>query len=110
MQVVYTPGVMAMGWEWRAWRRGSGVPRSDEVVGALSLVLDSNGFTAQLNSNKLVNNARLSVAILGFGLETPVRAGENRGEQLEHEFVVLGFASYQSNGRWQGTLPEAPLR
>ncbi|WP_146004184.1 hypothetical protein [Halioglobus japonicus] len=72
--------------------------------------MDSNGFTAQLNSNKLVNNARLSVAILGFGLETPVRAGENRGEQLEHEFVVLGFVSYQGNGRWQGTLPEAPLR
>ena len=33
------------------------------------------------------------VAILGFGLKTEVRAGENHGRTLEHDFVVLGYRS-----------------
>jgi hypothetical protein len=49
------------------------------------------------------------VAVLGFGLKTPVRRGENRGRLLEHEFVVLGYASYPpASDGWVGALPDAP--
>ena len=33
----------------------------------------------------------VSVALLGSGIITKVRSGENRGRELEHDFVVLQF-------------------
>ena len=33
---------------------------------------------------------RVHLALLGMGIETRVKAGENRGRTLAHEFVVLG--------------------
>ena len=35
----------------------------------------------------------LNVALLGFGLNSEVSAGENRGRELSHDFIVLGVAS-----------------
>lgn len=31
------------------------------------------------------------IAILGFGVVTKVRRGENRGKDLQHDFVVIGY-------------------
>jgi hypothetical protein len=51
------------------------------------------------------------VAMLGFDLKTEVRAGENGGRTLSHDFVVLGLRS-QTMARAQSmhtasiTLPE----
>ena len=47
------------------------------------------------------------MAILGFGLSTDIKAGENKGELLQHDFVVLALKEYQiKNGQWQGELPQ----
>lgn len=32
------------------------------------------------------------VAILGFGIETPIKYGENKGRNLKHDFVVIGYS------------------
>jgi len=35
----------------------------------------------------------LNIAILGFDLSTAIKAGENQGRHLQHDFVVLGQRS-----------------
>ncbi len=107
---VYTPGVMAAGQEWRSWRRHSKqIPFSDERVGVLEFIPEGEGFSARFAPEENVSDTdTLHVAILGFGLTTPVRAGENKGRELRHDFVVLGHDSFSSqNNQWRGQLPAA---
>jgi len=104
---VYTPGVMALGWEWREWRRRSAeLPVTGETVGNLALEIDGSSLSATFESAAATEPLDLYVAVLGFGLETPVRAGENRGELLQHEFVVLGLKRYSGKQSWRGELPD----
>jgi hypothetical protein len=37
----------------------------------------------------------IHVAQLGFGIDSHVKAGENNGRKLQHDFVVLSLASEQ---------------
>lgn len=107
---VYTPGVMVAGQEWRSWRRSVGVPVSDALVGNLVVRVDGGEVRAKFSapadrSAPLV----LHIAVLGFGLATPVHRGENRGRVLPHEFVVLAKESHELNDlEWQGALPLSP--
>ena len=110
---VYTPGVFAAGREWRGWRRaGLNVPTTGQSVGTLSLSVDSQAFNAEYTpaAAEQTPPMQLHVVVLGFGLETPVKRGENRGEFLRHDFVVLGHTVYRGDGsRWEGDLPDAAL-
>ena len=114
LKSVYTPGVVAAGREWRNWRTAQlKIPTTSEVVGVLSLDVSGAEFSAGFQSSPVAPDAAstLNVAILGFGLQTPIKAGENRGKLLEHDVVVVGYRQYASqNGQWQGELPVAPLR
>ena len=110
-RAVYTPGMMALGQEWRDWRYGRALPGSEEQTGVLSVSIDGDDFQAAFDTGaeaKAHKNPELHVAVLGFGLQTPVKAGENRGELLEHDFVVLGYVRARGPGPWQLPLPEAP--
>ena len=109
-RAVYTPGVMALGQEWRAWRSPrSTIPASAERPGVLSATLEGQQLTARFESStEDIKNPELHVAVLGFGLKTPVNAGENRGELLEHDFVVLGYLKAPGPGPWEVSLPNAP--
>lgn len=110
-RAVYTPGMMALGQEWRDWRYGSALPPlSSKEVGELSLDLDGDSLEAEYApAEGRSERYDLHVAVLGFGLKTPVRAGENRGEVLAHDFVVLGYKRLSGKGSWEDTLPDAPL-
>ena len=114
LKSVYTPGVIAAGREWRNWRTARlKIPTTSEVVGVLSLDVSGAKFSAGFQLSQTAPDATLTlnVAVLGFGLQTPIKAGENRGKLLEHDFVVLGYRQYPShNGQWQGEMPVAPLR
>ncbi len=107
---VYTPGVMALGQEWRNWRRRPDKPpASTDASGVLSLSLNGDRIIAQFEPTTTATGAlELHVAILGFGLQTPVKAGENRGELLQHDFVVLGHRRSAGDGNWEFALPESP--
>ena len=49
------------------------------------------------------------VALLGFGVSSEVKRGENRGATLHHEFVVLGHAAAPlSSGLAELTLKQNP--
>ena len=109
---VYTPGVFAAGQEWRRWRNAAlKVPATGQPAGVLELAVTGDAFTAGFTPvGEQAQQLRLHIAVLGFGLETPVRSGENRGELLRHDFVVLGHGSYTGEGmNWAGNMPQSSL-
>ncbi|HMJ05034.1 MAG TPA: DUF1223 domain-containing protein [Chthoniobacterales bacterium] len=103
---VYTPGFVLDGRELRDRR----VPASaGESAGVLKLTVRENGaITAHFSP--ATGGARsfdLHVARLGFGLNIDVKAGENSGRKLRHDFVVLGLTNESMNaGAAELRLPE----
>lgn len=94
---VYTPGFVLNGREWR----NNGVPAaSAEKAGVLHLtVVDGDLVKAKFSSE--IGEARkfdLYVARLGSDLRVNVKAGENSGRKLLHDFVVLSLAKEQMSG------------
>ena len=111
-RAVYTPAVMAAGREWREWRyRDRVLPRAGKEAGVLTLELESQHFRASFEpaEKEDFDASVLNLALLGVGMQSRVRAGENRGKLLKHDFVVLEHHSYNSEQlRWQGRLPTSP--
>jgi hypothetical protein len=94
---VYTPGFVLDGREWR----NSGVPSaSNESPGALKLsVANGESISAAFKpANGESKPLELHVAQLGFGLNINVKAGENRGRKLLHDFVVLSLETAKMSG------------
>ena len=88
---VYTPGFVLDGREWR----NSGIPAaSSETPGVLKIGLSNpNRVTASFQPAKGAGRAfEVHVARLGFDVKINVKAGENSGRQLLHDFVVLALA------------------
>ncbi|MDJ0941262.1 MAG: DUF1223 domain-containing protein [Woeseiaceae bacterium] len=88
---VYTPGFFSDGEEWVGWRGNSDIPHSAEPAGALTVRIDGATVAVHYTNPELNDDdpLRVHVAVLGMDLETRVRAGENRGRRLEHDFVAL---------------------
>lgn len=111
IRTVYTPGVLVNGREWRGWH-GAVPPASGHRPGNLVLNLEDDRVSARfdtLTGESAGRSLRLHLAILAFGLESRVAAGENRGRRLSHEFVVVGMNSADTtSGNWQLMLP--PIR
>lgn len=94
---VYTPGFVLDGREWR----NSSVPSaSTESPGALKIsVANGDAVTAVFHAADGENKPLdLHVARLGFGLNINVKAGENSGRKLLHDFVVLSLETTKMNG------------
>ena len=91
--MVYTPGLFRNGQEWRAWRLGGPGRSRGPAVGALSIESDGENFSARFEPAEGSAADTLHIAILGMDLATEVKAGENRGRRLEHDFVLLGLRS-----------------
>lgn len=110
--VVYTPGLFKDGEEWRTRRSADIASDNSEATGSLSLTVAGGNFEGYFASaSSDTGNLQLSVAILGMNLETQVRAGENRGKTLYHDFVVVGFSSVEleyedGNYTAAGKLPD----
>ena len=93
VSTVYTPGFVLAGEEWRNWFFRP-VLKVDNAEKAGKLTLDVDGQQATMSfvpSTPVAGALNLHVAVLGFDLKTEVRAGENGGRTLEHDFVVLGY-------------------
>jgi len=91
---VYTPGFVLDGREWRS-RVASEYENSGKNVGVLHAEQVRGGVfrvTFKPTENK-AGHYIVSGALLGDGLDTDVRAGENSGRKLHHEFVVLDLES-----------------
>ena len=114
---VYTPGVFLNGAEWRSWRRFPDGPpeRTAPNVGQLTAKLtpaQTSVIQATFNPTHITDQVLyLDSVLLDTQLNTQVRAGENRGRRLTHQFVArhLQTASMRRNGQeytGQLRLPE----
>ena len=90
----YTPEFFQNGREWGGWFRNPDLKLSEQASGRLDVSIDTDAAAISFSPNT-AQNGRLtvSVAMLGMGLETEVRAGENHGRTLKHDFVVLHMQS-----------------
>ena len=105
VSAVYTPGFVLNGAEWRGWLRSGRLvlePNPLPEVGRLRLVVDGEQVRAAFFPTRPATGAlELHCAVLGFGLRSEVRAGENAGRRLEHDFAALGYrrVALRSDGR-----------
>jgi hypothetical protein len=91
---VYTPGVFYNGREWRDWQRGADIESDATRVGNLTLAIDGDDIAVHFDvRHDNYGQLTVHVAILGMDLETRVKAGENLGRTLHHDFVALGVRS-----------------
>jgi len=90
---VATPGFIAAGKGWNGWFRGKPVPlKPFKAVGVLRANIKDNVAQVSFNPTQDTNQTlQLYVAVLGFDQLTKVRAGENTGKELPHDFVVMGY-------------------
>jgi hypothetical protein len=113
LQVVYTPGVMVSGREWRTWP-GAEVPPTGarSELGRLRLRLTASHAEISLSPSPglAVEGLRAHLALLGMGMQTQVARGENSGRTLSEDFVVLSHQvalplPSQAPPHWGLTLP-----
>ena len=94
LSTVYTPALMSNGKEWRnfSWKP----PATDGSNDAGSLVVEVGegelAISFQPARQLGVDRLPVNIALLGFGLTSDVRTGENAGRTLTHDFVVLEHA------------------
>ncbi len=92
---VYTPAVVVNGREERGWSRTKLGSPNDKQTGELNVsTSDGKTFAVAFRSVDGLSSAyEAHLALLGSGISTSVRAGENSGRRLAHEFVVLDLQS-----------------
>ena len=90
---VYTPGMLLNGAEWTSWRKHASLTLPSNVAtGRLSVELSDSVIDASYQpTDPQQDTLILNIAILGFDLNVEITAGENKGQTLMHDFVVLGF-------------------
>lgn len=107
---VYTPCFVVNGKEWQGWFDSKGIPAAAaDNVSILSVTsTDTNHWTANFVPAKPSDAPyEVHAALLAGGLTSDVRAGENRGRHLRHEFTVLNLvqtAMVASNGTATGAF------
>ena len=101
---VYTPGLVLAGKEWRGWFRDRTLVLPDNVdVGSISVNVRDGRFEARFEpAVDVPESIELHVARLGFDFVTQVEAGENRGRELRHDFVVLGWSRHALKREGEG--------
>lgn len=107
-RTVYTPEFFVNGKEWRRGYFGGMPSLATEQVGTLRVDLRKNVLTASYSPvDGSATALQLHVALLGMGLSSDIRAGENVGRHTVHQFVVLAHSQVASQQlRWQTTLPQ----
>ncbi|MDB1123747.1 DUF1223 domain-containing protein [Vibrio algarum] len=95
---VYTPGFFVDGKEWRGYFSRSQLPvKSAFVAGELNLERIGNQF--ELSYSEL-GSYMAHFVLLAMDEKTKIKAGENRGKELEHDFVVLEKQQLLSESNW----------
>lgn len=92
---IYTPEMILNGRDYTTWRKGE-LPnfKTGKDIGELELSRTNDGIRVFFSSkNKSGKALRANVALLGFGITAAIKAGENDGRTLHHEFVSLARKS-----------------
>jgi len=104
---IYTPGFVINGKEWRGWFSRKSLP-AKETSGKLTASLNHRILSANYLAEGLqASGLTLHAAIVGTGINTLVKRGENAGRTLPQDFTVLMHTSERSRtNQWEMTLPE----
>jgi hypothetical protein len=89
---IYTPEFVLNGQEWHGWFTGKSGPKSaGENAGVLIVTsMDANRWRVVFAPEKLsALPYEVHAALLAGGIVSAVKAGENNGRQLKHDFVVV---------------------
>jgi hypothetical protein len=113
---VYTPEFIVNGLEWQRGRAGDRLPEQVALAGDLTLSVQPGGRKVAARyappASAAGRDFTLNVALLGFNVVSDVSRGENGGQQLQHEFIVLGFRSLPLmpgvKGLWKEDPTDAP--
>jgi len=91
---IYTPELVLNGKEWHNWLAGRTGPKSDgKKVGVLT-VTSGDLKLWQISFDPATNSGapyEFHAALLAGGIVSNVKAGENQGKQLKHDFVALNL-------------------
>jgi hypothetical protein len=116
-RTVYTPGFVLDGHEWRGRFSADKLPSPSRRTAGTLMVNSEDGKRWRLHFEPTSQSASGSVvfyaALLGFELSTNVKAGENRGRKLQHDFVVLTMSKVEPSKRgeaFEGMVTLAPPR
>jgi hypothetical protein len=105
---VYTPGFVLDG---REWRNNAPPSASTDSPGTLKIEIEGDNSINATFASKTDRPLDLHVARRGFGLTSKVRAGENSGRTLQHDFVVLAMElGSMNNGKASVALPSSPAQ
>lgn len=107
---IYTPGFVLNGKEWPTWSGSKGVPSSsDAKVGVLKASsADLRHWEINFAAAKQASSLyEVRGVLLESGLISDVKAGENRGRRLEHDFVAIVMA--EGSLRTEGDRVEGQL-
>ena len=106
LRSIYTPQVVRNGLDWPAWNSLSrSTPSALAADANISLQRNSGAFgdteqfVAQVSPGPGVKSWSAYWTITEHGHSSRVKAGENKGESLQHDFVVR---QYTPVGRYQG--------
>lgn len=111
---IYTPEFVLNGREWRPFDLS--IPPSQRQIGTLKASITTKGNLAVVfePTAPIVEPLAVEASLLGMGISTSVRRGENAGRTLKHDFLSLGVMSAPlqsiNGGRYEATLtlPDHP--
>lgn len=89
---VYTPGLVRNGREWRDWG-GPPPEKSNAAAGALEASVEGR-FNVRIGyrpEGGAKGPWTAHAALLAMGIESDVRAGENSGRKLRHDFAAVDY-------------------
>jgi hypothetical protein len=102
---VYTPGILKAGKEWRMWRFNTTIQPSEKSVGVLTVSLTNHLLKASFDNLSDSQFFNLHIALLAMNVNSSVKAGENAGKFLKHDFVVIKQQRFlSSKNQWTEQL------
>ncbi|MFT5207684.1 MAG: hypothetical protein ACI9CF_001441 [Candidatus Omnitrophota bacterium] len=87
----YTPGFVVSGLEWDRWRNQARPKKTSMNKGVLTAT-DIGPYEFNVSYDQPLEQGhswKAHAVLMGFNYDSPIRAGENRGKKLRHDFVAL---------------------
>ncbi|MFA0053321.1 DUF1223 domain-containing protein [Vibrio echinoideorum] len=106
---VYTPGFVVDGKEWRGyfnWLDRNLPSMTEQTSPNLTVERKNDSFTVSYEGKGIYV---AHIALLAMNEVTSVKAGENRGKKLKHDFVVVYDGYQRGESQWQFNVNFAPL-
>jgi hypothetical protein len=107
---VYTPGFVLNGKEWRGWSGRRGDPPAPGSKAGVLTVNSKDAYHWQVSfvpEPPAASFYEVHAVLLASGLGSEVKAGENAGRRLRHDFTVLTLTEQpmvRTNDGFQGTF------